>query len=496
MGVIVRQSIQNTVIAYIGITLGFISVILLYPRALTADQYGLTRILVSLTAVSSQFAHLGMKNTITRFLPHFRDTKADKYGLLFLTLVIPLGGFLLFTILFFLFDEQLIYYYSDQSELIEQYYLYLLPLVGVVVYFEVLNSYVRALKDSVTGSFLNEVLMRLFIIMLLLLYWYDLFSFSTFMVFFVLIYATEPFILLFYLYRKNELYLKIPFRDSSRRLIPNLVSFGAYTMLGGLTTILVGNIDIIMIGAMTNLANTGVYAVAFYVGSVIEIPKRSIAKIATPIIADLMKERDFKKIEDLYARTSLNQLIGGSLLLIGIWANMHNLVALLPPEYQGVKWIIITIGFAKLVDMTAGMNGQIILNSRHYRFDLYTMILLVILTAATNYLLIPIYGILGAAIATAISIFVYNLVKYIFVWIKFSMQPLQWNALGVVAIAVGCLLLSFQIPYMLNFVVDVTVRSLLITVVFIGAILLFDLSNDVKNLTKESIRRVRVFFGW
>jgi O-antigen/teichoic acid export membrane protein len=182
------------------------------------------------------------------------------------------------------------------------------------------------------------------------------------------------------------------------------------------------------------------------------------------------------------------------LLLLGIVADMHNLIALLPPEYQGIKWIIITIGLAKLVDMTAGMNGQIILNSRHYRFDLYTMILLVILTAATNYLLIPIYGILGAAIATAISIFVYNLVKYIFVWIKFSMQPLQWNALGVVAITVGCLLLSFQIPYMLNFVVDVTIRSLLITVVFIGAILLFDLSDDVKNLIKESMRRVRAFF--
>ncbi|MFH5831723.1 oligosaccharide flippase family protein [Halalkalibaculum sp. DA3122] len=493
MGVIIRQSIQNTVIAYVGVGLGFISTILLYPRVLTPDQYGLTRILISLTMVCTQFAHLGMKNTVTRYLPHFKETSSGKHGLLFLTVVVPMGGFLIFTILFFLFDDQLIYYYRDQSQLINRYYLYLLPLVGVVLYYEVLNSYVRALKDSVTGSFLNEVVMRILIIALLILYSFGLFDFTLFMLLFVLVYATEPLALLGYLYARGELAFAIPFRDSSRKLARNMLAYGTYTMLGGLTTILVSNIDIIMLGSMSNLANTAVYAIAFYVGSVIEIPKRSIAKIATPIIADLSKEKNYDRIRDLYSRTSLTQIIGGSLLLVGIWANMHNLMDLLPSEYHGGRWVIIVIGFAKLIDMAAGVNGQIILHSRHYRFDLHTMILLVVLTAVTNYLLIPVYGILGAALATAISIFIYNLIKYVFVWIKFSMQPLRREALWVLLIAAGCLLASFQIPYMVNFVVDVTVRSLAIASVFLGLILMFDLSDDVKRLTIETVRRIRAF---
>lgn len=481
-------------IAYIGVALAFVSTILLYPRVLTPDQYGLTRILVSLTAVCTQLGHLGVKNTVTRYLPHFKDTSAGKYGLLFLTVVIPMAGFLLFTLLFFLFDDLLIYYYRDQSQLINQYYLYLLPMVGLVIYFEVLNSYVRALKDSVTGSFLNEVIMRLNIIVLLLLYWYEFFGFTTFMTLFVLNYALEVVTLGGYLYLKGELHFRIPFRDSSRKLARQMLSYGTYTMLGGLTTIVVGNIDIIMLGSMTNLANTAVYAIAFYVGSVIEIPKRSIGKIATPIIADLSKEEKYGRIQELYSRTSLNQIIGGSLLLVGIWANMHNLMDLLPQEYHDGQWVIIIIGFGKLIDMATGINGQIILHSEHYRFDLYTMILLVVLTAATNYLLIPLYGILGAALATAISILIYNLIKYIFVWIKFSMQPLQWEALWVILIAAGCLVMSSQVPYMFNTVVDLTVRSLAITSVFLGLILMFDLSDDVKNLKRETLRRIKNFF--
>lgn len=493
MGVIVRQSIQNTIIAYLGVGLGFISTIILYPRILTQDQYGLTRILVSLTAVSTQFAHLGLKNTVTRFFPHFKDTEADKYGLLFLTLVLPIGGFLLFTALFFLFDDQLVSYYSDRSQLFEQYYLYLLPLVGVVLYFEVLNSYIRALKDSVTGSFLNEVVVRFLVIVLLIVYSFGLFDFTGFMTLYVIIFSLEPAALLVYLYVNNELSFRMPFRGASKNLMGRMAAYGTYTMLGGLTTMLVGNIDIIMIGALSNLADTAVYAIAFYVGSVIEIPKRSIGKIATPIIADFMKEQKLEQIDDLYTRTSLNQLIGGSLFLVGIWANMHNLMDILPQEYHGGEWVIVIVGFAKLIDMAAGVNGQIILHSEHYRFDLYTMIFLVLFTAGTNYLLIPMYGILGAAIATAISIFVYNLIKYIFVWMKFSMQPFRWNALAVLAIAAGCLWMSWHIPYMLNFVVDVAVRSLAITSVFLGLILIFGLSDDVSKLVRETLRRIQQY---
>ena len=73
------------------------------------------------------------------------------------------------------------------------------------------------------------------------------------------------------------------------------------------------------------------------------------------------------------------------------------------------------------------------------------------------------------------------------------MQPFQWNALTVLAIAAGCLWMSWHIPYMLNFVVDVTVRSLAIASVFLGLILMFGLSDDVKNLVHKTLRMVQEY---
>lgn len=495
MGIIAKQSIQNTLISYLGVALGFVSTMLLFPRILTPDQYGLTRFLLSPALVFAQIAHLGIKNIVIRYFPYFKDTAESKSRLLTLTILVPLMGFLVFAILFILLEDVLIGYYGERSPLFAEYYLYLLPLVFAILFFETLNNYVRALQDSVTGSFLNEVLMRLLIILLLVIYYFGVLSFSLFMVCFVAIYSLQPFYLFFYLYRRDELHFSYPFQGQVLRLAKSMSLYGMYTLLGGIATQLVGNIDIIMLGSLSTLANTGIYAIAFYVGSVITVPQRSILKIAIPVLADLMKSKSYDAIQSLYRRTSLNQIIAGSLLFVGIWANMDNVMYLLPSEYHGAKWVIITIGAAKLFDMATGINGGIITNSKHYRFDLYTNIFLVILTVITNYLLIPPYGILGAAMATALSIFIYNTVKMIFVWIKFSMQPFQWSSLAVLFVAAGCLLLSFQLPYLYNFFVDVTIRSLSIAAFFLGTILVFNLSEDVQSLFDRSIKEIRKIFS-
>jgi O-antigen/teichoic acid export membrane protein len=472
---------------------GFISTILLFPNILTTDQYGLTRVLLSVALVSSQFAQLGMNNVIIRFFPYYQRSDEARHRLLTLAFLVPLAGFLLFLMLFFIFRDPLISYYSGESELIVDYYLYLIPLVFSILFFEVLNSYVRALKDSITGSVISEVLVRILVIGLLIFHYFDWFSFREFMLIFTAIYSIQPVCIITYLIIKKELSFSMPYREETRRLLKGMSVYGAYSLLGGLASLLIGNIDIIMISAMMELNNTAVYAIAFYIGSVIAIPQRSISKIATPVVADLIKNKQFGRVEKLYQRTALNQLIAGSLVFIGVWANLHNVTDLLPEEYVGIYWVVVVVGLAKLINMATGVNGHIIMNSRFYRYDLYTNILLLVLTIGTNLLLIPVYGIVGAALATAISIFVYNFVKFIIVWVKFDMQPFQWNAGAIVGIAAVCLYISEQIPYMINFFVDVTVRSLIILLLFTSAVILFRLSEDFQNLALESLKRLKIF---
>src|SRR6185436_4740761 len=92
MGSLARQSAVNIALSYVGITLGFVNVVLLYPRVLAADQFGLTRLMVSIAAVAAQAASLGLDNTVLRYFPYFRDPGRGHRGLLGMVLLVGLSG--------------------------------------------------------------------------------------------------------------------------------------------------------------------------------------------------------------------------------------------------------------------------------------------------------------------------------------------------------------------------------------------------------------------
>ena len=212
MGIIEKQSIRNLMLTYVGVALGFISTLYLFPFILTTEEYGLTRILLSIAYLSSEFTHLGVKNIAIKFYPEFENINSKHNGFLFLLLTIPLVGYLIFLILLFSFDDWLIAKYSVDSNLFEEFHLFLIPLVLGILYFDVINSYLRAHKDSIPGTIINEIFIRVIIIALLILMNFELINFKVFMIGFISIYLLQPSILLIYVASKKIFFLKPNFK--------------------------------------------------------------------------------------------------------------------------------------------------------------------------------------------------------------------------------------------------------------------------------------------
>lgn len=485
MGIIKNQSIQNSILIYIGICLGFISTIYLYPNILTPEEYGLTRLLLSVAFVFTQFAHLGIKNISIKYFPYFKDNTNEHNGFFFLVLIVPLLGFLLFAGVLFFFSDFIINYYSQNSSLFVEYIWLLIPLVFGILYFDVINSYVRARLDSILGTIINEIILRATAIGLLLLFFFEYISFQFFIIGFVTSYVIQPLLLIIHLLNKGELYIKPKLRFLTFSLLKRMGNYGLYVLLGGMATLIVNNIDIIMLGSLSGLTDTAIYAIAFYIGSVIVVPQRSVGKIAPSLISQHLKDKNLKEVQRIYKSSSINQLIPGFLIFIGIWANIHNLIDILPNEYASATNVIIIIGLSKLIDMAAGVNGTIILNSEYYRFDLISNIFLVFFSIILNYLLIPVYGIEGAALATLASLLSYNLIKGIFVWVKFNMQPLSPRLIIVMILSVLILWGSFQVERIGNLYLDILIRSTVIAIIYSIGIIAFNVSEEVNKIWED-----------
>ncbi len=490
MGIIIKQSLRNAIISYIGIIIGFVTTIQLYPHILEADQFGLTRILIAISTISVQIITFGIPNSVIKFFPSLSKKTDNPSGIFWAFLIPPVIGFLTYALILVFFKDFVISFYESGSGLLEDYYLYIIPLVLFTVSFSVLNSFVKAQFNTVFASFLQDILLRVMMIFDLVLFYFDFITFETFMLIFIGSYALLYVLLFGYALKENLLNFQPVLQIFDPETRKQIRSYSFYSFFSGLTMLLIGNIDLIMVGTFSGLEQTGIYAIALYVGSVIIVPKKSITKISFPVIAAAFQRNDIQNVKEVYKQTSLNQFLAGLIIYVGVIANIDNLYQMLPKEYVDGSIVIIIIGLGNLLEMVTGANGQIIIASKYFRFDFYSSWILVLLAIALNAILIPNFGLKGAALATASSILVYNLIKVVFVWIKFKMQPFTWKALGVLVTGIATLFFSFLIPQLENIYVDIAVRSLLMASVYFAAVWIFKLSDEVNNFISEQLKKV------
>lgn len=439
--------------------------------------------------VGSSITSLGIPNTIIKNFP-FLSKKTRKPEGLFLVFVIPvLASFLILATLYILSKDLVTNVYSE-APLLTEYFLYALPMILFTSLFGVLNGFITAYLNTVFASFLQEILLRIVVVVDLILIYFGIIGFELFLIIFAANYALQFLILVGYGLAKNFLSLRPSFDAISRPVVSKVTSYSLFSFFGGLTMILVGNIDVLMLSAFEGLAQTGIYSIAFYVGSVISIPRKSISKITFPVISKAFEEDNMPEISSVYKQSSLNQFLGGFLIYIGVWANIDNLYAMLPPEYAAGGIVILIIGMANLFDMISGVNGQIIMSSDFYRYNLIFTSFLVVLSIIMNLVFIPVYGIIGAAIATGFSLFIYNVIKLIFVWLKFRIQPFTSKTIGMILNGTIVLLLSFLLPNLGNIYLDILIRSGLMLILYTALIWIFNLSTEFKQVLVTIYKRV------
>jgi O-antigen/teichoic acid export membrane protein len=344
---------------------------------------------------------------------------------------------------------------------------------------------------TIASSFVREVILRLLQLFAVLSYYWKWVDFEVFIVLFVGAQGLSTLTLYVWAWLTRELVWSNHYRDPAPGIRKDIRVYAGYAILGGISAIAVSNLDILMVGGYLGESSAGFYAIAFFIGTFITIPERSISKISYPIIAQAFKDQDYDKIRSLYQKTALNQLIIGGLIYIGIWANSHTMIHLLPEGFEEARYVVVLIGAAKLIDMSTGANGIILLNSPWYRVDLLTNVMLVVLTLITNALLIPLYGLTGAALATFITIVIYNSVKFSFIWWKMHLQPFQWSALYVFGAAGLSFALAQAIPIIEPLWLDLLLRSSVITLLYGGLMVGFRVSEDVDKIRHLVVAKLK-----
>ncbi len=493
MGIVQRDAFKTMVLSYIGILIGYLNKGILFLIILNADQIGLVNLLLTVGLFFAQLANLGTINTVSKFFVMLRNEERGHYGflrLLFTTIGI---GIVITTVLTILLKGIVTEYYSSKSGVFITYYYWIIPIGIANVIFMLMDNYLRAMFKNVFAVFLYEIVLRLLLTLILTAFALELFDFDTFVVLFALIYFIPVVALLIYFMRIGELKHVRKRISMPKRLSRILANYGAFSYLNSLGAVAIVTIDATMIAALVGLAGTGVYTTVQFFTSALQVPFRSIFRVASPFVPLFWKERNMVKMNQLYKNVSSVSLFVSLGLFLLVWLNRVELFSLLPAGFEDSQWVFLFLMIGRLVDMYTGINVTILLTSKRYEVDIYLTVLMFVLVIVLNVLLIPPYGIIGASISTAIAIIASNILRLLYVLLKFNLHPFRWNQVVIIILGVAAIFINDYVVTLMNsgLISQIFVHQLIILVVFILPYWIFRLDPQVVDFVKKKLKGVK-----
>lgn len=489
MGIIARQGSLNAIYIVGGTVIGAVSNILIYPLFFKDDLrfLGFLQLFIATGALFAPFLTLGSVGVAVRYFPKLKSEGRENQ-LNFYCWIFPIIGISLFGLFLIFFGKLFIDSFIETNLVADFTFLINLFLLTVVMtYSRSLSAIAIAKTRTDFIVFLNEILTRLLLLSGLLFVYMKWMDFNDYLVYHLIVFSAALLILL--LKYRSEVFQKFDIPD--KKEMKEITIFGFNTLFDNIASLVVNKADVFMIALFLTLDKVAVYNLAFFMTLVINIPNRAIMIIAAPVIARSVHEEDYKNVKDIYQKSSLTMVLLGGIIFILIWFNFDQLIvaADLPKAYTEAKYVFLFLAISKLVDLIGSVNGSILLATPHFRYNLYFNLILLIITILLNIIFIPTMGILGAAIATAISLILFNLMKGIFLYQKLDLQPFHPNTFkGILilgaAFGVGYLFPTLEIAWL-----DIIVRSLVISAVFFPALILLHVSEDINEMFYKLLRR-------
>jgi len=495
MGIVKKQAYKNTIVSYTGMVIAYVNTVLLFPFFTNASQYGFYNLVISVSVLYSLVASMGVPSIIAKYFPFYRTDDRAHSGFIHWAAVLSLIGFIAATILYIVFKPVILGAYIHKSPLFEQYYYYLVPLSFFLIVFNYLEMTGRVVYRTIYSNFLQNILLRLLTTGLLIMIALKWINFEDFIFLYIGSNGLISLLLLISIMATGNFSYRISdykFKTIKKR---EVINFGLYTLVSSAVYVLLQKVDTLMLSSMAGDAVQGVYSWYFNIAIVISIPAQALSRTTYAIVADSWKSKNMLNIADVYSKTSIVQMAVGCLLFIGIIINRENLYAIARnKDFTDPKYfsLFIVIGFGFLVDITGGLNTYIISTSHKYRLITAFVIVASLFCIGLNYVLIPKYQGMGAAIAYLLTITGLNFGTWLYIKYRFKMQPFTYKHLIVIFITIISYFAGSYFWRMPNIYLDVIIRSGITTVIYGLLTYYFKISDDINEKVVKTLTRFNV----
>lgn len=167
--------------------------------------------------------------------------------------------------------------------------------------------------------------------------------------------------------------------------------------------------DTLMIAAFQGVKEVGIYGAAFKTAGWVSFILMSVNAIAAPMFAALHAQGDRLELQRLVSTIARWMFYPALLVAIGLFIFAEPVLHLFGAEFVSAKWAMGVLCLGQLVNVGAGSVGYLLIMTGHHNQCAFVVGCSALMNVGLNLIGIPTLGILGAALATAVSMAVWNI---------------------------------------------------------------------------------------
>ena len=417
--------------------LGFLFQIML-GRILGIDNYGMYTIFVTYINFMCLFTVLGLDNSLIRAVARIKvDYKKDLLKKTILNSIIYFVIFLMLSILCKNLIKQLV------GVIDIKFYLLLYITLFVKTMASIMDGYYQGEKRIVIDIVISSLLLNLLkIVLFILIYmvYNDVYSaiisylFSEFLclIFRIYIYIKE---------KKSDEKNNVKYKEYSLEKYKEFLRYSFSLSLIAGTSILVQSIDKLMLNSMMGKYSVGLYRTAENYVNLISMFASTFI-VFWPVMSELYYEKKIKLLNEIfgYICKILSFMSIPVILVVIIYSK--ELFLLFGKEYVNGNSILVVLLIGIIVDTLAGPVGALLNMTNYAKYNLIDMVGLTILNIILNFILIPRFGVIGAAIATSLSNIIINFINIIQNKILLDVFPYDKKLICFILSAIPILILD------------------------------------------------------
>lgn len=471
----------------IGKIIGYFYVMIV--ARLGTEQYGMLNLGFALSSLLTTLALLGLSSGIVRYVS-FHNAKKDKArikGAITSSLRISIPLSLFFTLIMFSFAEQISVYFFHNPDLtpILRVFSFTIPFfTAAYLFMAVFQGFKRIDYDTGLRE-ITEKLVRLGFVLLLIPLGFGVFGAS-------LSYIASSFVIFIaslYLMEKKV----FPILKTKVKAIhyPKEIFFYSFPLLlSSVLLFFVYWVDTLMLGFFRTTSEVGIYGVAVPTAALMFVLPGALTSIFLPIIVQFYSKKKMKEMQKAYSIVSrwIFSINVPIFLLLAAFSRQI-LGILFDNAYVAASSPLIILSLGYLVYSFAHTSIDTINTVKKTKIFFTITAIYTSINVLLNYILIPTYGINGAAIATSTS-FVVNSFLIIFFSYKYTrLQPFRWSYIKpLLAALLSICIVAFiaRALFEVTSIYGLVLMFLLFSIIYVLLLLLF------RSFEREDLEMFRI----